>query len=194
MKKYLIGIWNDPIHAYHVVKAILKGYLYKIWYQYIKRKGKFGKKFRVNGTLCIKGPGMVIMGDNVRIGMTVTPWTDDKNAVIEIGNNVLLNGTRFGCKERITVEDDAILADCRIMDTDYHGINPAKRHVYKTAPVIIERNVWVAIQCIILKGVTIGEGSTIAAGSVVTKSIPAFAIASGNPAEVCKSFKEKFHD
>ena len=52
------------------------------------------------------------------------------------------------------------------------------------APVIIERNVWIAINVTILPGVTIGEGSIIAAGSVVTKSIPPFVFAAGIPAKV----------
>jgi acetyltransferase-like isoleucine patch superfamily enzyme len=59
------------------------------------------------------------------------------------------------------------------------------------APVIIEKNVWVAINVVILPGVTIGEGSIIASGSVVTKSIPPFVFAAGIPAEVKKDIAPK---
>lgn len=52
------------------------------------------------------------------------------------------------------------------------------------APVIIEKNVWIAIDVTILPGVTIGEGSIISAGSVVAKSIPPMVLASGAPAVV----------
>lgn len=59
------------------------------------------------------------------------------------------------------------------------------------APVIIERNVWIAINVTILPGVTIGEGSIIASGSVVTKSIPSMVFAAGIPAEVKKDISAK---
>ena len=59
------------------------------------------------------------------------------------------------------------------------------------APVIIEKNVWVAINVVILPGVTIGEGSIIAAGSVVSKSIPPMVFAAGIPATVKKDISEK---
>jgi acetyltransferase-like isoleucine patch superfamily enzyme len=57
------------------------------------------------------------------------------------------------------------------------------------APVIIKKNAWVAINVTILPGVTIGEGSIVAAGSVVTKDIPPFVLAGGTPAKVIKEFK-----
>lgn len=54
------------------------------------------------------------------------------------------------------------------------------------APVSIGADVWIGAQCVILPGVTIGEGSVIAAGSVVTRDIPAFSIAAGVPAKVIR--------
>ncbi|MDD2229124.1 MAG: acyltransferase [Candidatus Cloacimonetes bacterium] len=59
------------------------------------------------------------------------------------------------------------------------------------APVIIEDDVWIAISVDILPGVTIGEGSIIASGSVVTKSIPPLVFAAGSPAEVKKDLAQK---
>ena len=59
----------------------------------------------------------------------------------------------------------------------------------KSAPVVIEDDVWVGAHCIILKGVTIGARSIIGAGSVVTKSIPADCVAAGNPCKVIKNLK-----
>lgn len=54
------------------------------------------------------------------------------------------------------------------------------------SPVVIEENVWVASHAIILPGVTVGEGAVVAAGSVVTKSVPSCAVVGGNPAKVIK--------
>ncbi len=57
-----------------------------------------------------------------------------------------------------------------------------------TAPVIIADNVWIGMNATILKGVTIGENSVVAAGSVVTKSVAANTVVAGNPAIVVKTF------
>jgi len=56
--------------------------------------------------------------------------------------------------------------------------------IYSTGPVIIENDVWIGTQCVVLSGVTIHNGAIIAANSVVTKDIPAYAIAAGTPAKV----------
>ena len=80
-----------------------------------------------------------------------------------------------------------------IMDSDWHiAWPPEKRHVTwekdMDKDVILEENVWVGMNVTILKGVTIGKNSVIAAGSVVTKSIPANCMAGGNPAKVIKQY------
>lgn len=59
-------------------------------------------------------------------------------------------------------------------------------------PPIIEDNVWIGANCIIMKGITIGEGSVIGAGSIVTKDIPPYSIAVGVPAKVIKNRQEEF--
>ena len=123
----------------------------------------------------------------------VTPFTHTPQAEIRIGNNVVLNGTRFGCSELIEIGDDCILADCRIFDTDMHSIWP-NRHSDEarvaTAPVRLQRNVWVGAAAIILKGVTIGENSGVGAGATVSRSVPPNAVVAGNPARVVKQFND----
>lgn len=61
----------------------------------------------------------------------------------------------------------------------------------KQGHITIEDDVWIGAGSIILSGITIGKGSVIGAGSVVTKSIPQYSIAAGNPAKVIKSRKTK---
>lgn len=70
---------------------------------------------------------------------------------------------------------------------EYHS-EVSKAYV---APVVIGRNVWIAINVTILPGVTIGEGSIVASGSVVTKSIPPLVFAAGIPAEIKKDIADK---
>ena len=92
-----------------------------------------------------------------------------------------------------------------IADSDFHPLEPAQRLIdaqalapffknrpprpkLKTAPVKIADNVWIGMNAVILKGVTIGENSVVAAGSVVTKSVPPNTVVAGNPATVVKTF------
>ncbi len=76
-------------------------------------------------------------------------------------------------------------ANSCIYDTDWHPVDPARRATGEAGasiPVIIEDDVWLGANVVVLKGVTIGAGSIIAANSVVTKSIPPGVVAGGTPA------------
>lgn len=90
---------------------------------------------------------------------------------INIGKNVYLNrGVIITGKERINIGNRVTIGpNTCIFDHD-HGKNPGDDFV--TAPIVIKDNVWIGAGCIILKGITIGENATIAAGSVVTKDVP----------------------
>ena len=63
---------------------------------------------------------------------------------------------------------------------------PRSRTIYSKGPVIIGENVWIGENVCILPGVTIGKGTVIGAGAVVTKDIPPFSVAGGNPARIIK--------
>ncbi len=126
--------------------------------------------------------------------MTVTPYTYAPDALIEIGDDVFLNGPRFGCKQHIQIGARSIVAECRISDYDHHSANPDHRDdpaYIKSAPIIIGENVWIAASAYIQKGVTIGANSTIAAMALVRGNIPAGAIAGGNPATIWKITKKE---
>lgn len=105
-----------------------------------------------------------------------------ENARLEIGNGTYLNrNTLIVCEEQIIIGENCKIAwDVIIMDTDLHPLN-SEPIVNK--PVFIENNVWIGCRAIILKGVTIGEGAIIAAGSVITKNIPPYTVWGGAPAK-----------
>lgn len=111
---------------------------------------------------------------------------------ISIGKDVGISGSTLYAWNRITVGDRTMIgANCKIMDTDLHPLDPADRNAnntdaVKTAPVTIGPDCFIGCNCLILKGVTIGEGAVIGAGSVVTKDVPAFATAAGNPARIIR--------
>ena len=162
---------------------------FKLSCKLLRKRVAWGKNLRIQGWMSVRGPGQVIIGDNVTIGMTVTPWTYSAQAIILIGSNVYLNGTRFACKQKIEIGDDCIIGECRILDTNFHStdINRHDPNAYvKTEAVVVADNVWIAPDCQILPGVRIGRNSVIGINSVVTGQIPANVMAAGHPATVRK--------
>ncbi|MGB8870413.1 MAG: DapH/DapD/GlmU-related protein, partial [Rhodomicrobium sp.] len=76
--------------------------------------------------------------------------------------------------------------------TSGHPLEPAKRRAYVEAkPIVIEKNVWIATGVTLIGGVTVGENSVIAAGSVVTKDIPPNSFVAGVPSKVIRSLEQR---
>jgi len=128
------------------------------------------------------------MGDNVVLYGRVTPWTHSPDAWIQIGDNSVLDGVRFGCAQSITIGRDCLLAECQIMDTDFHSTQADRRTngeaPVRTAPVVIEDNVWIAGSAGLLPGTWIGRNSVVGFGSVCVRRYPPNVILFGNPAKV----------
>jgi len=108
-------------------------------------------------------------------------------ARLVIGRGFGMTGGTICAEESITIGDDVwVGANCVITDTDFHPLDLATRLARPldgaTAPMIIEDGVFIGMNSLVLKGVTIGARSVIGAGSVVTRSIPPGVIAAGNPA------------
>ena len=162
---------------------------FKLSCKLLRKRVVWGKNLRIQGWMSIRGPGYVTIGDNVTIGMTVTPWTYSSQAIIQIGHNVYLNGTRFACKKKIEIGDDCIIGESRIMDTNFHSTDIDRHNpdsYVKTEAVVVADNVWIAPDCQILPGARIGKNSVIGINSVVTGRIPANVMAAGHPAAVKK--------
>jgi len=89
------------------------------------------------------------------------------------------------CRDSIHIGAGAAIAnDVSIRDTDSHTLTGATRPM--TEPVVIGQHVWIGARVVVLKGVHIGDGAVIAAGSVVTRDVPAGCLAAGVPARVVK--------
>lgn len=115
-------------------------------------------------------------------------------ATLRVGDDYGMTGGAIVCEEAITIGNRVTVgANSIITDTDFHPLDPEERFVNplngKTAPVIIEDDVFIGMRVLILKGVRLGRGCVIGAGSVVTKDIPPHAIAAGNPARVVRKVK-----
>lgn len=146
------------------------------------------------------------IGENCVIDGTLTVL----HGKMEIGNHVVINdSTRIICSDRITIGNDVMISwGCSIVDSNMHSLDSTQRladtrnarkalethnlgqnvdhSAVVSAPVVIKDKAWIGFQAIILKGVTIGEGAIVGAGSVVTKDVPDYAVVGGNPAKILK--------
>lgn len=103
---------------------------------------------------------------------------------LSIGNNTFITKTvEFACHEKITIGHNVVINDHAKLLGATHDLNdPTWPMVMK--PIVVGNFAWIASNAIILPGVTIGEGAVIGAGAVVSKDVPAYMIASGNPAQL----------
>ena len=108
---------------------------------------------------------------------------------LRIGRNVFINqGASIVSEHRITVEDDVRIGDfAAIYDTDHHAVVPGTD--VRFAPVTLEQGCWIGRGACVLPGVTVGAGSVVAAGAVVTTSIPSGVVVAGVPAVVISRFE-----
>ncbi len=127
--------------------------------------------------------------------------SDRDGAHISIGENTFIGASTIISAERINIGNDVLIAwGCWIVDHDSHSISWSKRqndvtdwmkgrknwNYISTAPIKIGDRVWIGFNSIILKGVNIGEGAVVGAGSVVTTDVPPYTIVAGNPAKIIR--------
>ena len=128
-------------------------------------------------------------------------YFDRPRGRLVVGSRTFVNG-HLVIGERVAIGDDVLIAwGATIVDHDSHATAWSKRandvvdwgrghkdwtHV-TIAPVTIGDKVWIGFNAIILKGVTIGEGAIVGAGSVVTRDVPSWTIVGGNPAAIIRT-------
>ncbi len=132
----------------------------------------------------------ILVGDKVFIGCS----TIICRSRIEFGNNIFVAwGAYFYDHDSHSVNFEDRQNDITQQLRDYRNgdsfIKNKNWDVVKTAPIKICDNVWIGMNAIILKGVEIGEGAIVGAGSVVTKSVEPWTMVAGNPARVVKHLK-----
>lgn len=149
----------------------------------------------------VYGAGEIHIGSHVSIGNNQTWVVGVKStgtARLVIGDYTTINyRTTISVVQSVTIGSHCLLAgEIKIFDNNSHPLDYRERrkpHVLgpaEVAPVVIEDDVWIGNNCIILKGVRIGRGAVVAAGSIVTKDVPPFTLVGGNPARVLKRLAE----
>jgi acetyltransferase-like isoleucine patch superfamily enzyme len=129
--------------------------------------------------------GAVQLADRVKFHRDCTLHLYTPEARIVVGSRTYFNeGCQISCFERVTIGDDCAIAwDVHFTDSDQHILD-GKPYI---APITVGDRVWIGARATILKGVSIGDGAVIAAGSVVTKDVPARALVAGSPARVVRA-------
>jgi len=147
--------------------------------------------------LIVEAPkgGSIALADKVAVHRDAILETG-RDGYIQIGDGSSIHP---GCQLKAYVEPiligEGVMIAANVAVYSYdHGVAPGqpirRQPITAKGPVTMHNDVWIGTAAIILSGVTIGEGAVIAAGSVVTRDVPAGAIAAGNPARVIKYRRE----
>ncbi len=162
---------------------------------------RFGPAARVVG----KDPSRIVVGAKTLVDGELL--VHDYGGRIVIGESSYIGaGTRVWSGEEVRVGDHVFIAhNVTVTDTNSHQLDaeeraahyqrtvvegrPFEKGTIQTAPVVIGDHAWINFNVAILKGVTIGEGAIIGAGSVVTKDVPPFVLCAGNPAQVIRPLR-----
>ncbi len=149
----------------------------------------FGKIGRIHGGGCISIAENTCFGDFVYL--TAWPEFVREKPSLDIGEHCSFGQfNHITCANKIVIGRNLLTGKWVTISDNNHGntlestlqIPPVKRPVVSKGPVIIEDDVWIGDKATILAGVHIGKGAVIAANAVVTKNVPAYHIAVGNPA------------
>jgi acetyltransferase-like isoleucine patch superfamily enzyme len=167
-------------------------------------KSHFYKEASVNNIANRKENISIGEGTHIRGELTVYGYGKG----ISIGDNCYIGvGSVIRAGEQISIGNNVLIAHyVTIIDTDSHEINyleraesyrqlvtkghPLSKGSIQTAPVFIDDFVWISFNVSILKGVRIGKGAIIAAGSVVVNDVEEFTLVAGNPAKPIKKIEE----
>ena len=184
-----------------------RNYFRSLWLK--KQFKKIGTSVLFQKVDFLKGANYILIGDNTFFEkhLYLSAWdsyetkesSQSFTPSIKIGSNC-----HFGAFNHITAINsieigDNLLTGKNVTITDNsHGstelvdllIEPVLRPLISKGPIKIGNNVWIGDKATILPNVTIGDGAVIAANAVVTKNVPAYAVAAGNPARIIKSINE----
>ena len=183
----------------------LTTHLLRLRYRYLAGL-RLGRRVVFKGTpvIEISNGGQIIIAEGVTLNSSnrgyhlnmhspVKLFVDRPGARITIGAHSRLHGACLHAYSAITIGKRCLIAaNTQIIDGSGHDLSfgAVEQRIFTggdSRPIVLEDDVWVGANTLILPGVTIGKGSVIGAGSVVTKAIPPMVVAAGNPARIIKA-------
>lgn len=164
-------------------------------------KVSIGRGSKITGLIYISNQGSIEIGEDVKINSSLlaNPISNNRCSLattasgkILISNNVGISGATIYSASKVSIGKNSFIgANAKILDTDFHSLSHTDRHINGDNNILskeinISDNCFIGTEAIILKGVTIGCNSIVAAGSVVTMDIPSNEIWGGVPAKFIK--------
>jgi acetyltransferase-like isoleucine patch superfamily enzyme len=188
-----------------LIKRFLKKYFFKENKSFLQVLDSLGEATEVLGHIDKRSKSSIIrIGRGCLIEGSLVTETDE--SLIIVGDNTYIGGgTIIDCVKSICIGDDVLISyGCILADSDNHSTRYSirkkdladwkqRKHDWTTTnskPIQICTGVWIGAKSIVLKGITIGEGSVVGAGSVVTKDVPPWTIVAGNPAKIVREIPE----
>ncbi len=156
---------------------------------------------KLNSPIRCDGAGIVTIHEDVMLGYAKAPRYGNgeillqarkKTAAIDIGaGTAISNNVALVANASIDIGERSLIGDfVLIIDSDFHDIDKRRSSCGVVGPITIGDNVWLGSRVIVMKGVSIGRNSVIAAGSIVTKSIPENVLAGGIPAKIIRNIND----
>ncbi len=165
---------------------------------------RLGSNCRIAGSVTIMRYGedlpVISLGDECclhdGVRLVIGNPADAPGIGIKIGNRVIVNVRAYLSGEGgLTIEDDVLIGPLALLLSAGHEVHGGDQRINRNpisrAPVRIREGAWIGAGAIILQGVTVGRGAVVGAGGVVTRDVPDFAVAHGNPAQV-RRFRRGF--
>lgn len=177
----------ERIHHFEKVRRYNKGFANVDGYFSMGKPCHIiGERYMCIGRECVALPDVRIECIDEYEGITYQPH-------LVVGNNVILNfRCHIGVINRIEIGDNVLIGSNVLITDHSHGrlersnIPFRSRQLISKGPVIIKNNVWICENACILSGVTVGEGSIVAANAVVDKDVPPYTLVAGVPAKIVR--------
>lgn len=178
---------------YVLRRAIITG-RYKSWFR------SFGANSWLAPGITLGNPQFISIGNDSSVMSHCVLETCPEIAKpdLQIGNGVSLGEyTHITCATKVVIGDGVLTGRYVLITDNAHGASleeesdtpPLARALTSKGQVLIGKNVWIGDKATILPGVTVGDGTIVAANAVVTKNVPSYAVVGGNPAKVLKQIK-----
>ena len=163
-----------------------------IFARLLQRRATVGRRVRIYGRPHVINGGRIIIGQRVQLVSKPvrTELVALQGGTLEIGEQTFVNyGGSICATQSVRIGARCLIGTYAIIiDNDFHHIEPERRYEQpESRPIVIGDNVWIGARVIVLPGVTIGDDSCIAAGSVVIGDVPPRSLAAGAPARVIRT-------
>lgn len=153
---------------------------------------EIGRDVTIGAAVTLKATdgGQIVLGDRVSISNGAVLVA--KRGRLRVGPDGFIGeGAVLVARELLEIGADALIAEHVTVRDQDHGMRdldrPMRTQGYITAPIVIGDDVWLGSKSVVLKGVSIGRGAVVGAGTVVTRSLPPGAVAVGVPARIIGS-------